>query len=542
MTLRRFLGGVFALGFLATAACGSGTVKLQVELLRKSCPGSDGVQVDALQDVSHLEFLISGDGIDGTVSTIAAVADGSVTLEEIPLLESGQLTERRIEVRAHFQSPQGPITARGLAVVQLDPSELNPPPIPVFLRPVDSYVYTADKDDPDTCTTMSRARAGHSATTLNDGRVLIVGGAEFDTLGGRTVHDSAEIFDPLTGQFELRVRGSGGPGLPRVFHSASKMQDGRVLVVGGEFDMSGTERDVLRPAEIFRPELGDDGEFDANALIANTGRTRHRASVSGDMVLISGGYTDPSPGTGHPIPIRATELFDGVAERFTVAPDLPEARAEHCATVLDRGVVVVAGGLTAAGNNVNVSNTMHFYRLSEGSATLLEQGGLPLSQTLSTGRYGMGCAAVRLGAGTETVMVMAGGYTTVDDFSASSSHPGVEVFNPSGSPQVTDAGSLQAGARGNLCAVAIDDNTAVFLGGFNSGDLPTSRGSEWASTTDGSVRIAQTTGRRLNEGRYLAACTRLLDGSVLVTGGLSPDAGGTPVSVRSAELYTPILR
>jgi len=45
----------------------------------------------------------------------------------------------------------------------------------------------------------------------------------------------------------------------------------------------------------------------------------------------------------------------------------------------------------------------------------------------------------------------------------------------------------------------------------------------------------------LQQGRYRAACVRLRDGSVLVTGGLqAPPAGGAPLVLQSAEIYTPV--
>ena len=51
---------------------------------------------------------------------------------------------------------------------------------------------------------------------------------------------------------------------------------------------------------------------------------------------------------------------------------------------------------------------------------------------------------------------------------------------------------------------------------------------------------AQSGNWALQQGRYRAACLRLRDGSVLVTGGLSvPAGGGAPAALQSAEIYQP---
>src|SRR5438552_183950 len=72
---------------------------------------------------------------------------------------------------------------------------------------------------------MYRARAGHSATTMYDGRILIAGG---DDGGAPTA--SLEVFDPESGVFNLVT-----PVLTsaRTGHGASLLYDGRVLITGG---------------------------------------------------------------------------------------------------------------------------------------------------------------------------------------------------------------------------------------------------------------------------------------------------------------------
>ena len=113
---------------------------------------------------------------------------------------------------------------------------------------------TMERYDPATGTfiavgAMAAARGGHTATLLDDGRILVTGGldADGDALA------SAELVDPATGE----VTPAGGMTKPRALHSAILLADGDVLIVGGEGEGApGSDVDLIGAPEIYDVTTG----------------------------------------------------------------------------------------------------------------------------------------------------------------------------------------------------------------------------------------------------------------------------------------------
>lgn len=206
---------------------------------------------------------------------------------------------------------------------------------------------------------LSVARDGHTATLLTGpgctphcGKVLVAGGrvsqVEDATNPGTEVTASAELYDPATGTWSP----TGSLPVARAFHTASLLHGtpcevagpptwcGRVLVAGGE--QAGTPNQLAGSA-LFDPATG--GWSPTGSLA--TARRLHSATVLRDgTVLVVGGRNTPADG---PLtdPVPTAERFDPATGTWGPAGSPIIRRAEHTATLLADGRVLVVGGLDA---------------------------------------------------------------------------------------------------------------------------------------------------------------------------------------------------
>src|SRR5207247_9362183 len=129
---------------------------------------------------------------------------------------------------------------------------------------------------------MPISREDHSAVLLTTCQVLVTGGTTVD-FNGVTVA-SAELYDPVTGSWTA----TGSMLLSRERHTANVLQNGQVLVAGGDF-YDGVNFGVLSECELYDPILGT---WSATASMS-TSRFGARAALLRDgRVLEGGGDTD----------------------------------------------------------------------------------------------------------------------------------------------------------------------------------------------------------------------------------------------------------
>ena len=172
------------------------------------------------------------------------------------------------------------------------------------------------------------ARRGHTATRLNDGRVLIAGGVTCCGTAGDIFTSTAEIYDPRTDEFET----TGSLLMPRGFHTATLLLDGRVLVTGG---FVAIDESTTASAEIYDPATG---QFTAAGTM-QTGRTAHSAiRLTDGRVLVVGGVQATT----------VTDLFEPRTNTWMAGPTAAVA-IDSTATLLRNGKVLIFGGQNASG-------------------------------------------------------------------------------------------------------------------------------------------------------------------------------------------------
>jgi type II secretory pathway component GspD/PulD (secretin) len=71
-------------------------------------------------------------------------------------------------------------------------------------------------------------RSAHTATLLSTGKVLVVGGVRFDG-GSFEALATTELYDPVANSWSSIAALT----TPRFLHTATRLADGRVLIVGG---------------------------------------------------------------------------------------------------------------------------------------------------------------------------------------------------------------------------------------------------------------------------------------------------------------------
>ncbi len=219
---------------------------------------------------------------------------------------------------------------------------------------------------------MSEPRSAHTATLLKDGRILLTGGM-LSAIGQELPTTSTEIFDPQTGTIQPGARMS----VPRAGHTATLLADGDVLITGGVND-----REPVASAELYRAATGDfvtvgsmqiTRERHSATLLENgqvliTGGTIVRPSEQAEVydpptqtfrqtspmnarraaqtstllldgrVLIAGGAESLES------VLQSMEIYDPQDESFKAAGQMQTRRFKHSAVLLADGKVLLLGG------------------------------------------------------------------------------------------------------------------------------------------------------------------------------------------------------
>jgi len=334
------------------------------------------------------------------------------------------------------------------------------------------------------------ARASQTATRVFDGKVLVVGGLR----SGQAL-TSVESYDPSSRAWTRRAPLDAA----RSSHTATFMPDGRVVVVGG----MGSDGQPLASTEVYNPRTNTWRAGGAST----TARAGHSATLlSNGRILVVGGFGSDGR------PLASGELYNPSTGIWSSTGALSAARSAHTATLLANGRVLVAGGIGVDGKPL-ASAEVYDFAAGTWSAT----------GSLSTARSAQTATALgdQVSGGSDRRVLAVGGIGSDGSRLATA-----ELYDPSSGVWI-NAGALAFG-RSSHSAALLPNGVVLVTGGATglvSAELYDPATARWTSTaTPSAARTSQT-------------ATVLLSGRVLVAGGAT--AAGDQLG--SAEEYEPDL-
>lgn len=369
---------------------------------------------------------------------------------------------------------------------------------PAAIQPLTTYTVTASNSAGSALAQVQLAVTGSGSWALEaalpigrhyapvvrlaNGKALVIGG--FTASG---VAASVLIYDPAGHTWTA----AAPMATPRSDGSATVLDDGRVLVAGGD----GPGNSAVATAEIYDP-VHDTWQPAASMAAARTRPTS--TLLPNGKVLVIGGYRQ-SPSLTFS---QTAELYDPVANTWTVmATPLSSPRAQHAAQLLPGGnEVLVIGGVN---RNGFVTSAERFPVNDSGAVT-------PVAGTVPAANV---YTSVLLADG--DVLAMGDGSSTAMRFDVATSGWTTSVFS---------------GTRSLPTMTTLADGRVLLAGGTGSGGVRLVTAEIYNPDFD-----VWTPASSMSTGRSAASAVLLSDGSVLVVGGFSNSAG----EVDAVERFLP---
>jgi hypothetical protein len=338
---------------------------------------------------------------------------------------------------------------------------------------------------------LSGIRAGHAATLLRNGKVLVEGG-----FNGTVRLASSELYNPPAGTWSS----TGFLNLGRTTHTATLLPNGSVLVAGGH-DSASTS---TATCEVYDPAAGT-WTF-TTALASPRGNHTATLLLNGKVLVVSGRSRSGN------YEVATAELYDPATGTWTSAGSLANPRDFHTATLLLDGKVLVAGG-GPDGQQYTSLSSAELYDPATGlwttTGSMLSARQAHTATLLPDGR----------------VLVAAG-------FNQGYFISSAELYDPATGTWAA-TGPLNS-TRGVHTATLLPNGQVLAVGGnHNTLAAPTIVPLSSAELYDPAAGIWTATGS-MNAARSTHTATLLPNGQVLIAAGYNTTAN---VQLSSAELY-----
>lgn len=358
-------------------------------------------------------------------------------------------------------------------------------------------------------------RSFTEAAVLADGRVLVPGGNHVHHLGA-TVPE-AEIFDPVGGSWSPTTTMVS----PHAKHTVTVLDDGRVLVTGGEGRLLGEVRgNPLTVSEVFDPRTGG---WTATGPMRTEVPFNHSATRLWDgRVLVAGGAFEGTGGSGT---LDEAQLFDPSSDTWVSTSSMSVPRTYHASVRLTDGRVLVAGGHDGS-------------RVPQATAEIWDRrtGTWSATGPMAFAHHSETNVATLVPDG--RVLLVAG--ATVRNDGARDVTNAAQLYDPR-TNRWRLAPAIPGPGRTDHVVTSLDDGRVLVAGGMSQDPLvpiPTGLGLRDAYLFDARTCSWEPVPAMRVE-RSNAAVAMSEDGSVLVIGGQHGDRDGARLNDSRVERFTP---